>query len=173
MNPSCKVIASQEIVTRARLELELWCPLCESFAPSPFNKDPDAICVNVDDFPQQMNPAQFRKCADSRSKMQLESLGFVPNFTTLEQVLAPKEEKARQGHKPNRAGGMDPTAVDAMNRLSAAMGELYQREYMVSDQIHRQREMVRSHVESFVSQCDAFPPGTRVVVFGSSANGFG
>jgi len=154
---------------RARFELELWCPLCEWFAPSPFNSDKDALCANIEDFPHQMNPAQFRECADSRSKMQIDSLGFVPSFKSLDQVLAPKE-KARQG-KNNR--GMDPVAVEALNRLSASMGELYQREYLVSDQIHKQRELVRSHVDSFLSRCDAFPPGTRVVVFGSSANGFG
>lgn len=168
-NPSCHVIASREVITRSRMELELWCPLCESFAPSPFNTDPDALCVNIDDFPAQMNASQFRKCAESRSKMQLENLGFVPSFKKLEDVLAPKE-RPRQGQP---TPGMDPVAVEALNRLSAAMGELYQREYMVSDEIHRKRELVRSHVESFVSQCDAFPQGTRVVVFGSSANGFG
>lgn len=151
------------------MELELWCPLCETFAPSPFNKDTDRLTVNFDDFPLPINAAHSRKCAESRQKMQLDSLGFVPSFKTLEQVLTPKE-KARQG-QTNR--GMDPTAVDALNRLSASMGELYQREYMVSDQIHKQRELVRSRVDSFLSQCNAFPPGTRVVVFGSSANGFG
>lgn len=168
-NPSCQLLASRELITKARFGLELFCPLCEWFAPSPFNSDSDSLCINIDDFPRQVNPAQFQKCTDSRAKMQVDSLGFVPSFMSLEQVLAPKE-KPRQGQN-NR--GMDPTAVDALNRLSASMGEIYQREYMVSDQIHKQRELVRSHVESYLSQCDAFPAGTSVVVFGSSANGFG
>ena len=98
--------------------------------------------------------------------MQLDLLGFVPNSISLEKVLLPSNR-----HKQNPR--MDPTAVEALNRLSVSMGELYQREYMVSDRIHKQRELVRSHIESFVSRCDAFPVGTRVVVFGSAANGFG
>jgi hypothetical protein len=102
--------------------------------------------------------------------MQLDSLGFVPNNKTLEQILVFNDNNRRQGQN-NQA--MNPAAVDVMNRLSVSMGELYQREYMVSDQIHKQRELVRSHVDSFLSRCDAFPKGTKVVVFGSSANGFG
>jgi len=101
--------------------------------------------------------------------MQMDSLGFVPTFRSLEQVLAPKE-KARQGQNNHC---MDPVAVEALNRLSASIGELYQREYLVSGQINNQREVVRSHVDSVLSGCDSFPPGTRVAVFGSSANGFG
>ena len=168
-NPSCQALTSRDVITRARLELELWCPLCESFAPSPFNSDKESLCMNIEELPHTLTSAQFRKCARSRAEMQLESLGFVPSFTTLEQVLAPKDNK-RQGQ--NNVG-MNPTAVEALNRLSASMGELYQREYLVSDRIHKQRELVRSHVDSFLARCDAFPPGTRVVVFGSAANGFG
>jgi hypothetical protein len=135
------------------LELELWCPLCESFAPSPFDSE-------------RWDESHFKKCVESREKMQLDLLGFIPNSTSLEKVLSPNN-----WNKQNRS--MDPVAVEVLNRLSASMGELYQREYLVSDRIHKQRELVRSHIESFVARCDAFPVGTRVVVFGSSANGFG
>jgi hypothetical protein len=99
--------------------------------------------------------------------MQLDVLGFIPNSTPLEKVLSPLRGQN------NQKQSMDPVAVEALNRLSASMGELYQREYLVSERIHKQRELVRSHIESFVARCDAFPVGTRVVVFGSSANGFG
>jgi hypothetical protein len=98
--------------------------------------------------------------------MQFDLLGFIPNSTSLEKLLLPNN---RDKQNPR----MDPKAVEALNRLSVSMGELYQREYLVSDRIHKQRELVRSHIESFVSRCDAFPVGTRVVVFGSAANGFG
>jgi DNA polymerase sigma len=96
-------------------------------------------------------------------KMQREMLGFVPNNKTLDATL----------FKKNQPQAMDRKVVDAFNSLSTAMGKLYENTYMVVDRIHQQREMVRAHLESIVSQCGAFPPGTRVLIFGSSANGFG
>jgi hypothetical protein len=99
--------------------------------------------------------------------MQLDVLGFIPNSTPLEKVLSPAQSRN------NEKQSMDPVAVEALNRLSTSMGELYQRDYLVSDRIHKQRELVRSDIERFVARCDAFPVGTRVVVFGSSSNGFG
>jgi hypothetical protein len=99
--------------------------------------------------------------------MQLDVLGFIFNSTPLEKVLSPL--RGQNNHKQH----MDPVAVEALNHLSASMGELYQRKYLVSKRIHMQRDLVRSHIKSFVTRCNAFPVGTRVVVFGSSANGFG
>jgi hypothetical protein len=99
--------------------------------------------------------------------MHLDILGFIFNSTPLEKVLSPL--RGQNNHKQS----MDPVVVEALNRLSASMGELYQRKYLVSERIHMQRDLVRSHIESFVAQCNAFPVGTRVVVFGSLANGFG
>jgi DNA polymerase sigma len=94
--------------------------------------------------------------------MQEEILGFVPNRKPLEQVVT-----------NSKSSSMDKEAVETFNLLSSAMGQLYQNVYIVTERIHQQREMVRSHIESIVSRCGAFPSGTRVVVFGSSANGFG
>jgi hypothetical protein len=147
------VLVIPDLITKSRLELELWCPLCESFAQSPFVND-------------RWDESLLKKCVESREKMQFDLLGFIPNSTSLEKLLLPNN---RDKQNPR----MDPKAVEALNRLSVSMGELYQREYLVSDRIHKQRELVRSHIESFVSRCDAFPVGTRVVVFGSAANGFG
>ena len=96
-------------------------------------------------------------------KMQKEILGFIPKTTTLDATL----------FKNNQQRTMDRKVVDALNNLSSAMGRLYEDVYMVADRIHQQREMVRARVESIVAKCNAFPPGTRVLVFGSSANGFG
>jgi DNA polymerase sigma len=95
--------------------------------------------------------------------MQEQTLGFIPNKKTLQEAL----------FKGDQGQGMDRTVVGEFNSLSAAMGKLYEEQYLVADRILQQREMVRSHLENIVQQCDAFPPGTRVMVFGSSANGFG
>ena len=152
----------RELIAKIRLEFELWCSLVEAFAPSPFNKE-SVIYVNFNEFPQHVTPQHYQQCIKSRTKMQQEALGFVPNTKTLQEIL----------FKRNQPQSMDRSAVDAFNGLSTAMGKLYEDVYMVADRIHQQREMVRSHLENIVSQCDAFPPGTRVLVFGSSANGFG
>ena len=53
------------------------------------------------------------------------------------------------------------------------MTEIYQNEYAVSDQVTKRRENVRASIELIVSNSGEFPVGTKVVVFGSSANGFG
>lgn len=155
-------------MTKIRLEIELYCPLCEAFAPSPFNSDADALFTCMDDFPDPVEASHFKQATASREKIQQDWLGFVPNSIPLERVLF--SEKASSNEQSR---SMNPVAVGVFNRLSKAMGELFQQEYMVSDRIHQQRELVRSHIESFVTRCDAFPAGTRVVVFGSSANGFG
>ena len=160
-NPSATVLFRRELVSKIRLEYELWCSLCEAFAASPFNSNAKALCVDFNQFPQHVTPNHYRQCVASRVKMQEEHLGFVPERKTIHQILMTKNNV------------MDRGAVDSFNRLSASMGQLYQKEYMVVDRIHNQREIVRSHIESIVAQCDAFPSGTRVVVFGSAANGFG
>ena len=162
-NPSSSLLFRKELLGKLRLEYELWCPLCEGFAPSPFNTDQDAMCVNFNEFPQFVNPSHTKTCARARKEMQKAILGFVPVRTPLDRVLM----KNGQPHNLN------PRAVEAFNSLSSAMGQLYQHEYMIPDTVHRQRSAIREYVEHVVSKCDAFPTGTRVVIFGSSANGFG
>ena len=150
------------MIAKIRLEYELWCSLVETFAPSPFNSNPESLTVNFNEFPQHVTPPHYQQCAESRRKLQQEMLGFVPNRKTLQETLY---------RKPNQP--MDRRVVNKFNDLSGAMGKLYEEVYMVSERIMQQREMVRSHLESIVQKCDSFPPGTRVMVFGSSANGFG
>ena len=53
------------------------------------------------------------------------------------------------------------------------MNTLYVEEYAVSTKIYRRRENVRAGIENIVAASGAFPEGTKVMVFGSSANGFG
>jgi hypothetical protein len=138
----------RELIAKIGLEYELWCSLVEAFAPCPFNND-DRIYANFNEFPQHVTAAHFQQCAESRKKMQQEVLGFIPNKKTLEETL----------FKRNHPQSMDRSAVGVFNNLSTAMGKLYEDVYMVADRIHQQREMVRAHLESIVSQCSAFPPG--------------
>jgi len=54
------------------------------------------------------------------------------------------------------------------------MIQLYDSKYRVTAEVANLREQCRKTVEAVVASCNAvFPAGTRVVVFGSCANGFG
>jgi hypothetical protein len=163
-NPSISLMLRRELITKMRLEYELWCPLCEEFA-IPSESGANMWYEPLQNLPHTITPEHFRLCTEARAKMQIRILGFDPNITRLENVLY-----------PNRAGKtrqMNPAAVSVFNQLSAAMGHLYQDVYTTADRIHQQREMIRNQLEKFVNLCEGFPPGTKVVVFGSSANGFG
>jgi len=198
-NRSANLLLKQDLLVKLRLEYDLYCSFCEAFAPSPFaergtsgdgnnNDDVTFVVVDSSKFPYPITEEHFRACAQSRMTMQVETLGFVPNEKLLQSIVMPTVEGGGGGgnhhlaHRnknqaptpsPNKPPKMDRDAVGTFNRLSQSMCQLYQEVYMTSDQIHREREMVRARIESIVSQCDAFPPGTRVVVFGSAANGFG
>jgi predicted nucleotidyltransferase len=99
--------------------------------------------------------------------MQLRTLGFHPNTSPMEDILFPRN--------PNTPGQrlMDPGAVNVFNSMSSAMGKLYQELFRDEEVVVRRREMIRKRTEECVQNCGAFPPGTQVVIFGSSANGFG
>lgn len=162
-NPSMSIILRRELVTKLRLEFELWCPLSEEFAV-PGDSDAKMWYDPLVNLPHSITPDHFRFCTEARSKMQLRILGFDPNTTRLENILYPNRGRSRQ---------MNPAAVNVFNQLSAAMGQLYQENYATADRILQQREMIRMQTEKCVNMCDCFPPGTKVAVFGSSANGFG
>jgi DNA polymerase sigma len=119
--------------------------------------------VDFSQFPQHVTSEHLKLCMESRRKMQTSILGFALEKKTLEETL----------YKKSNPSVMDSTVVSSFNMMSSAMGKLFEKEYLVRDHTHQQRELVRAHVESIVAQCDAFPPGTRVLIFGSSANGFG
>lgn len=162
-NPSMSVILRRELISKLRLEYELWCPLSEEFAV-PGDVEGKMWYEPLNNLPHAINADHFRMCAEARSKMQNRSLGFDPNTATLDNILYPNRGRSRQ---------MNPAAVSVFNQLSAAMGQLYQDNYATADRILRQREMIRMQTESFVRSCECFPPGTKVAIFGSSANGFG
>jgi len=162
-NPMLGMVLRRELITKMKLEYELWCPLCEEFAV-PGEAEGQMWYEPLRDMPNTVTAEHFRVCSEARSKMQQRILGFDPNPSTMEQVLYP-------GRGRNRP--MDPGAVNVFNQLSSAMGKLYQDVYQTADRILRQRELIRSQTERFVDISECFPPGTKVAVFGSSANGFG
>ena len=162
-NPSMALLLRRELVTKLRLEYELWCPLCEEFAV-PGDSAAKMWYEPLQSLPHSITADHFRLCTEARSKMQLRILGFDPNTTKLESILYPARGRNRQ---------MNPSAVSVFNQLSAAMGHLYQDVYTTAERIYQQREIIRSQTEKLVSMCDGFPAGTKVAIFGSSANGFG
>lgn len=163
-NPSVTVLLRRDLTTKLRLEFELWCPLCEEFAV-PGETNQQMWYAPIARFSQPITNEHFKICIDARSKMQIRILGFDPNTTRLENVL----------YASNRIGNrqMNPGAVNCFNQLSSSMGQLYQDVYFTADSILQQREAIRAKVERLVNMCDCFPPGTKVAIFGSSANGYG
>ena len=162
-NDANQMLLKRDLLSKLRLEYELWCPLCESFAPNPFDNTVEEISkipCDVSSFPHPVSMQHFRKCAESRKKMQEQVLGFVPKFDPISVVASKSRRWAKDGQS-------------FFQELSSAMEKLYIAEYAVSDVIYRQRERVRASIEHTVSASGAFPLGTRVAVFGSAANGFG
>lgn len=163
-NSSVTVLLRRDLITKLRLEFELWCPLCEEFAV-PGETNQQMWYAPLTKFSQPTTNEHFQICVDARSKMQIRILGFDPNTTRLENVLF---TSTRNGNRQ-----MNPGAVNCFNQLSSSMGQLYQDVYFTADSILQQRETIRAKVETLVSMCDCFPPGTKVAIFGSSANGYG
>lgn len=162
-NPSMTLLLRRELITKLRLEYELWCPLCEEFAVP--GDDTDQMWYEpLNTFTQPITADHFRICTEARSKMQVKILGFDPNTTRLENILYPSRGRNRQ---------MNPVAVSVFNQLSTSMGQLYQDVYFTADRILQQREAIRAHTENLVATSNCFPPGTKVAIFGSSANGYG
>ena len=183
-NPSMPMLLRQDMIQKMRLEYELWCPLCEEFSIIDSNGESPTVNGQISSedgevpqidmwydklktFPSLLTTEHVRICQQSRGQMQLKTLGFVPNTKTLQEILFSSGGKATTA--------MDPSAVAVFNQLSGAMGKAFQDVFTpeVEQRVSRQREMIRSQLELLVQQCDSFPPGTKVAIFGSSANGFG
>jgi len=177
-NSASHLLLKRDLITKIRLEYELWCPLCELFAPNPFgptsgskeNGTPSsALPGDISNFPHPVTAEHWKMIAASRREMQIKELGFVPVTGTLLQSLAPSGGGKHRGNQTK----LQNDALEFFNRMSVAMQELYSKEYATAEQIHQRREHVRASTEQLVQQCDQFPNGTRVIIFGSSANGFG
>jgi len=155
-NPHASSLLKPDIIKKLELEYYLWCPLCESFAPNPFEDDESDGMDNGSKnfkYPYPIQKKHLRLCSTSRAKMQEETLGFVVKNAYL-------------------SASLFETGVGAS--LSEAMMNFYKAEY--GDHVessYRKKSTARGLAENAVSACKAFPDGTQVVVFGSSANGFG
>jgi hypothetical protein len=183
----------QDMIQKMRLEYELWCPLCEEFAV-PGENGEAALSVaaqasNAIDgeitppitmwyeplksFPPMLTTDHVRICQESRARMQSNTLNFVPNTRSLQDLLFVRAPSGAKGGAATTT--MNPGAVAVLNQLSGAMGQVFQECFTpeAEQRVQRQKEMIRAQLEALVQQCDGFPAGTKVVIFGSSANGFG
>lgn len=165
MNPSMCSLLRRDLITRMRVEYELWCPLSEEFATPDEKAETWYQCI--DELPQSIRTDHFQSYRESRVKMQMRTLGFAVASSTLEDILFPPNKT-----NPNQRA-MDPGAVSVFNSMSGAMGQYYQELFLDEGQVVRKRELIRQRTEKNVRECGAFPPGTEVLIFGSSANGFG
>jgi len=164
-NDSNYLLLKRDLISKIRLEYELWCPLCEAFAPNPFADFNDEVAKlpgDVSAFPHPVGNHHMQVCLESRRKMQMQTLGFVPKFDSIASVIT-----------KSKKWGKKPIETSIFNDFSNAIDKVFNDEYAVSENVYRRRENVRSNIESMVASSGAFPVGTRVLVFGSSANGFG
>ncbi|KAK1736953.1 terminal uridilyltransferase [Skeletonema marinoi] len=158
-NKYIHLLMKRDLLSTMRLEYELWCPLCDAFAPIPFVKtkfEASKMPGNVSAFPYPAGKDHYQMCRSSKEEMQQTMLGFVPQVDNVGEIA--------RGGKKGRDFFLD---------LSSAMNEMYTNEYAVSEKVWRRREQVRAAIEQVMSNSREFPPGTKVAVFGSSANGFG
>ena len=159
-NSNSHLILRRELMSQVVLELDLFCPLCESFGPSPFGGK-----WGIGNCPRTITQQHFDSVTKARIHMQMEVLGFVPRKNSVSSIL--------NGDYPDaRSASNDPKTV--LDQVSTSMIQLYDSKYRVTADVANLREQCRKTVEAVVASCtDVFPSGTRVVVFGSCANGFG
>jgi len=158
-NKHIHLLMKRDLLSTIRLEYELWCPLCDAFAPNPFvktNFEASKMPGNVSAFPYPAGKEHYQMCRSSKEEMQRTVLGFIPKLDSVGELA--------RGGRDGRNFFLD---------LSSAMNEMYTNEYAVSEKVWIRREQVRAAIEQVMSNSREFPPGTKVAVFGSSANGFG
>jgi ABC-type uncharacterized transport system ATPase subunit len=113
------------MMQKMRLEYELWCPLCESFAPNPLaivDTTQPAGTILVQSFNRNWSVKSFE---ESRQTMQKEMLGYIPIKESMQSIAAGRTK-----------------SKDMLMDLSNAMKALYMDEYRVSDDVHARREAV-------------------------------
>lgn len=161
-NEANHLLFRREVLANIRLKYLLWCPLIEAFAPDPFTRvgeTPELPPGVMTSCPHPITHEHAKQCTDSRAEMQRKALGFVPCFDVDVPAVAAISKRTNGG--------------DLFRNLSVAMKELYEKDYAVAGDVLIRREKVRSSIETVVSSSGDFPSGTKVAVFGSSANGFG
>jgi hypothetical protein len=153
-NPALSLLLKRDTIQKIRLEYELWCGFCESFADNPWvdeNEFEDvADSKGIFRCPHPVTEDHFSMCRKNVADMQTNLLGFIPSRVS----LAKRNKKI-------------------FEELSTSLRDWYKKEYAMSPDAQQQREKVRLRTEEILSRCQAFPRGTKIVVFGSSANGFG
>ena len=164
-NKSMASLLRRDLIAKMRIEYDLWCPLSEEFAVP--NDTTETWFECIEELPQSITVEHFQNFQQARIKMQIRTLGFDINSMTLEDVLFPTEQNAGSQRT------MDRNAVTVFNSLSSAMGQYYQELFADEEKVVHRRELIRLRTERYVQECGAFPPGTQVLIFGSSANGFG
>ena len=164
-NKSMASLLRRDLLAKMRVEYDLWCPLSEEFAVPTETAETWFECI--EELPQSVTAEHFQTFQQARKKLQMRTLGFDINAMTLEDVLFPTEQNTGSQRS------MDRIAVTVFNSLSSAMGQYYQELFADEEKVVRQRELIRLRTERHVQDCGAFPPGTQVLIFGSSANGFG
>jgi len=92
-----------------------------------------------------------KKTIKSLHKYQMEHLGFIPR-----DVILPKNNITTEVHK----------------QLTISSDKIFD-ELCPSEEYMASREAVRKRLEKIVQQSGALPPTTKILVFGSSRNGFG
>jgi DNA polymerase sigma len=163
-NASIHPLIRREQMVKLRLETELWCPLSEEFAIPSDTAGMWLECIY--ELPPVVTENHFKVYREAREKMQLRTLGSSLNMITLEDVVFPLSPETNQ-----RA--MNPKAIALFNQLSSSMGQYYQDLFKNEERVVRRRELIRARCQAIVRQAGLFPPETEVVIFGSSANGFG
>ena len=168
-NNTASMLLKHDIVMKLRLENELWCSLCECFAPNPFevmekiekggNADSGSEQIRSIKYPHPITNSHLNRCKHSCAKMQKEILGFVPNKNSFASIEHDKQQISR--------------GTLLCSKLSTAMERMYNAEYVPSMESIQKKARARDLTQHSVSMCNNFPQGTRVVIFGSSANGFG
>jgi DNA polymerase sigma len=169
-NPTMPSLLRRDLMIKMRIEFELWCPLSEEFAipGSAGSENSGTLWYEaMRDLPNPITAEDFAAYRQARIKMQQRTLSFEPNTMGMDDVLFPRKNNAPEQRS------MDPRAVSLFNGLSAAMGSYYHELFADEDSIVRKRELIRLRVEQLVCESGAFPANSRVVIFGSSANGFG
>jgi len=139
----------QKVMPNSQLEMALWCLLSEEFASA----SPDRLWFDP-------LPSTIEECLALRAAMQKRTLQFVPSTTPLEQVLY-------------KQGTLNPGAVTVFNGLSTSMGRWFHQLHVHEAAVVQVRQWIREFIQHQVQQgCKAFQQA-RVLIFGSSANGFG
>jgi DNA polymerase sigma len=153
-NPGSSSLLKPDIIKKLELEYNLWCPLCERFAPNPFEVEHGDGSFSIN-YPYPISQKHHKACLESRAKMQEETIGFVVKTTPITPSSYQEESSVCM-------------------QLTKDMEMFFNLEHGSNSLvIYRKKSVAREQTQAAVVSCNSFPNGTEVVVFGSSANGFG